>query len=80
LNLNTLSLSNLFNVLPRRSPLRLPVYQSLLQLAASQDEIDLLGINLPDVQRWLGEWNVNAEDKSALLKNIAKVLGEADHS
>lgn len=65
------SLSNLFNVLPRRSSLRLQVYQALLSLAASQDEIDLLGINLADVERWLSEWDIPAEDKSGLLKSVS---------
>lgn len=63
-----LRLSNLFNVIPRKSALRLPVYKTLLQIATSKDEIQALQISRPDVEIWLSEWDISPEEKSEFLK------------
>ncbi|EEB88550.1 hypothetical protein MPER_13555, partial [Moniliophthora perniciosa FA553] len=58
-------LSNLFNAIPRTSPLRLTVYRTLLDTAASNEEIDFLNLSRVDVDKWLGEWDISPEEKSA---------------
>lgn len=61
-------LSNLFNALPRRSGLRLPVNEALIRTAAAHDELEQLALSLPEVEKWLSEWEVSQEEKSAYLK------------
>ncbi|EJF62277.1 PCI-domain-containing protein [Dichomitus squalens LYAD-421 SS1] len=63
-------LSNLFNALPRRSGLRLPIYQTLLELASVNDDIDVLGLSQTEVDKWLSEWEVTPEEKSSFIKLI----------
>ncbi|PCH40893.1 PCI-domain-containing protein [Wolfiporia cocos MD-104 SS10] len=65
------ALSNIFNALPRRSSLRLLVYKTLLELASAHDELELLGLSRVDVEKWLSEWDVSQEEKSAFLQSIA---------
>jgi translation initiation factor 3 subunit M len=72
------SLSNLFNALDRRSALRITVYTTLLDLASANDELDILQINKAEVERWLSEWDIPQEDKSAFLKRIADAFSKAD--
>ncbi|TFY64704.1 hypothetical protein EVJ58_g2437 [Rhodofomes roseus] len=64
-------LSNLYNALPRRSSLRLPVYKTLLQLASDNEEIELLSLDRSDVEKWVAEWDVPSEDKSSFLQLVA---------
>ncbi|KAG8896570.1 hypothetical protein FRB99_008833, partial [Tulasnella sp. 403] len=64
-------LSNLFNIIHRRSPLRLQVYRALLSVAEAEDDMDSLGITLQEVKRLLFEWDVPQEDKSELLKSLS---------
>ncbi|KAF7294350.1 Eukaryotic translation initiation factor 3 subunit M [Mycena chlorophos] len=64
-------LSNLFNALPRKSPLRLTVYSALLDLAIANEELEALQLTRTDVEKWLGEWDISAEQKSAFLKTLA---------
>lgn len=71
-------LSNLFNATPRKSALRLPVYKALLQVTTANDQLDLLGLSLEDVEKWLGEWAVTPEEKSAFLKSIVDAYDQAD--
>ncbi|GJE84538.1 PCI-domain-containing protein [Phanerochaete sordida] len=63
-------LSNLFNSLPRRSGLRLPVNEALIRAAAAHDELEQLALSLPEIEQWLSEWEVSQEDKSAYLKTL----------
>jgi hypothetical protein len=63
-------LSNLYNAIPRTSSFRLPVYESLLNIATAKDELEVLQISQKDVQTWLSEWNITPEEKSAFLKSI----------
>lgn len=65
------SLSNLYNCIPRTSGLRLVACNALLALAVKHDDIDAIHLSLPDVERWLEEWNVSQEEKSTFLKTIA---------
>ncbi|THV08227.1 PCI-domain-containing protein [Dendrothele bispora CBS 962.96] len=73
-------LSNLFNTIPRTSPLRLSVYNTLLSIAVSRDEIDTLSLNRADVEKWLKEWEISPEDKSAFLKNIVDAYAKLGQS
>ncbi|KAJ7129261.1 PCI domain-containing protein [Mycena epipterygia] len=65
-------LSNLFNAIPRKSPLRLSVYTTLLDLAAANEEVDALQLARVDVEKWLREWDISPEEKSTFLKTIAE--------
>ncbi|KIO31088.1 glycoside hydrolase family 16 protein [Tulasnella calospora MUT 4182] len=69
-------LTNLFNILPRSSPLRLQVYQALVALVTSQDELDLLGVKKADIERWISEWNVTAEEQSSLWKSLSDAFSK----
>ncbi|KAG7097359.1 hypothetical protein E1B28_004710 [Marasmius oreades] len=71
-------LSNLFNALPRTSPLRLSVYQTLLDIATSNDELDFLQLSRADVEYWLEECEVAQEEKSGFLKSIADAYAKFD--
>ncbi|KAJ4479179.1 hypothetical protein J3R30DRAFT_3475092 [Lentinula aciculospora] len=63
-------LSNLFNALPRNSSLRLSVYNTILQIAVADDSINALRLSRSDVEKWLDEWDISPEDRSAFLKSI----------
>ncbi|KAI6024521.1 hypothetical protein EDC04DRAFT_2724058 [Pisolithus marmoratus] len=67
-------LSNLFNATPRTSALRPPIYTTLLELAASNGQLDLVPFSKPDIERWLKEWSVSDEEKSRFLKFIVDIL------
>ncbi|KAL0059643.1 hypothetical protein AAF712_013608 [Marasmius tenuissimus] len=71
-------LSNLFNALPRSSPLRLSIYRTLLDIATSNDQIDALQLSRADVNTWLAEWDVSQEEKSAFTKSIADAYAKSD--
>ncbi|KAL0580738.1 hypothetical protein V5O48_001296 [Marasmius crinis-equi] len=71
-------LSNLFNAIPRTSPLRLSVYRTLLDIATANDQIDVLQLSRTDVNNWLVEWEVSQEEKSAFLKSIADAYAKSD--
>ncbi|KAJ6560455.1 hypothetical protein B0H19DRAFT_1147790 [Mycena capillaripes] len=64
-------LSNLFNAIPRKSPLRLAVYTALLDLATANEELDALQLARVDVEKWLREWDISSEEKSTFLKTIS---------
>ncbi|KAF9464796.1 hypothetical protein BDZ94DRAFT_1307517 [Collybia nuda] len=63
-------LSNLFNAIPRTSPLRLAVYDTLLKIAVTNDDLEALRLSRTDVEKWLSEWDVSLEKKSEFLKSI----------
>ncbi|PIL37471.1 hypothetical protein GSI_01165 [Ganoderma sinense ZZ0214-1] len=63
-------LSNLFNAIPRRSGLRLPVYRTLLTLASANDDLDALGLSQSEIEKWLSEWEVTPEEKSGFINLI----------
>jgi translation initiation factor 3 subunit M len=73
-------LSNLFNATPRQSPVRLPVYNTLLQIATANDELQVLGLTRADVEKWLNEWQIRSEEKSAFLKNIMDAFAKVDQT
>lgn len=63
-------LSNFFNALPRTSPLRYLVYNSLLDTALSNDGIEVLQLSRAEVEKWLSEWDISSEEKSSFLKSV----------
>jgi len=66
-------LSNLYNSLPRTSPLRLATYESLLALAKANNELSVLQLTPTSVQKTLKEWTAaSAEEKTAFLKSIVE--------
>ncbi|KAF9236231.1 hypothetical protein BU15DRAFT_77205 [Melanogaster broomeanus] len=67
-------LSNLFNSTPPSSALRLPIYTTILQVAAANSELELLALSKSDIERWLKEWEVSDEEKSQFLKTIIDTL------
>ncbi|KAI0089175.1 PCI domain-containing protein [Irpex rosettiformis] len=71
-------LTNLFNALPRTSNLRLPVNQALIQLASAQDELDQLQFSLPEVTKWLSEWEISDEEKSLYLKSLVDTYATSE--
>ncbi|KAF8214029.1 hypothetical protein K438DRAFT_1927230 [Mycena galopus ATCC 62051] len=70
-------LSNLFNALPRKSPLRLAVYTTLLDLATANEELAALQLARVDVDKWLREWDISSEEKSKFLKTIVNAYEKA---
>ncbi|KAF8622133.1 hypothetical protein AX15_007264 [Amanita polypyramis BW_CC] len=64
-------LSNLFNAIPRTSPLRPSVYVTILDLASANDEPDILNLSRSDVEKWLSEWDISDSDKAAFAKRVA---------
>jgi hypothetical protein len=68
------SLSNLFNSLPRISPLRRNVYLALLNLASERGDLDVLQVVRTDVHRWLAEWEISDDEKSAFLNTVAEAF------
>jgi len=72
------SLSNLFNAIPRTSPLRLLVYQTLLATATAHDDIEVLQLTKEGVEKWISEWDISAEEKAAFFKSIVDAYAKAD--
>ena len=75
---NPFSFSNLFNTIPRKSPLRLLVYQSLLATATAHDDIEILQLTKESVEKWISEWDISADEKAAFLKSIVDAYAKAD--
>ncbi|KAJ3899321.1 PCI domain-containing protein [Lentinula edodes] len=71
-------LSNLFNALPKNSPLRWSAYNTVLQIAAANDSISALDLSRSDVEKWMNEWDIPLEDKSAFLKNVVDAYAQSN--
>ncbi|KIJ37443.1 hypothetical protein M422DRAFT_178100 [Sphaerobolus stellatus SS14] len=69
-------LTNLFNALPNRSTLRPRVYKALLNLATENEELDSLQIKPTDVEKWIDEWDISAEEKSNFVKSISDAFAK----
>ena len=70
----------MFNALPRQSKLRLTVYKTLLQLASDQEELEILGLDRAEVEKWVHEWDVPSEDKSNFLQLVAAAFAKCGQS
>ena len=42
--------------------------EALIRTAAAHDELEQRALSLPEVEKWLSEWEVSQEEKSAYLK------------
>ncbi|THH33481.1 hypothetical protein EUX98_g705 [Antrodiella citrinella] len=76
-------ISNLFNTIPARSELRLPVQRTLVEIASTNYELEHLSLSPAGVEKWLSEWDVSSEEKSAFLKLLVDAYatsGDADTS
>ncbi|KAF9966706.1 hypothetical protein BGZ70_001541 [Mortierella alpina] len=69
-------LSNIFNTLPANSPLRLPVFTSIVELAVASDDMDLVLPQLQYVPNWISEWGVGVEAERTLLMTVSDRLKE----
>ncbi len=70
-------LSNLFNAIPRSSSLRLKVNKTLVEIASENDELNHLHLSVSEVEKWLSEWQVTSEEKTAYLKTLVDVFAQA---
>ncbi|KAH9057289.1 PCI-domain-containing protein [Lactarius vividus] len=70
-------LTNFFNTLPRQSALRLPVYNALLDLASTNDELHVLQVSRTDVEQWIKEWEITPSEKSAFLERLVEIFSKA---
>lgn len=53
------------------------MYIALLELASEQGDLDVLQVERTNVNRWLGEWEISDEDKSAFLDTVAQAFQKA---
>ncbi|KAK3819906.1 MAG: hypothetical protein J3Q66DRAFT_335786 [Benniella sp.] len=67
-------LSNIFNILPANSPLRLAVFTAIVDLAVASDDMDLVLPQLQYVPSWINEWGVGLEAERTLLLSLADRL------
>ncbi|TEB30049.1 hypothetical protein FA13DRAFT_1764563 [Coprinellus micaceus] len=70
-------LSNLFNSLPRSSPLRSVVYTTILNLAVANDDLETLQLSQSEVSKWLSEWDISDDEKAAFLKALVDAFAKA---
>ncbi|KAG2064447.1 hypothetical protein BDR04DRAFT_1145892 [Suillus decipiens] len=73
-------ISNLFNATPRNSALRLPIYTTLLQVAATNGELETLRLSRKDVEQWLQEWDISREERSQFLQSIVDAFIQSGQS
>jgi len=64
-------LSNLFNATPTTYSLRPLVYSAILDLATAKDELEVLNLSRPGVEKWLSEWDIPDTQKAAFAKRVA---------
>ena len=51
-----------------------------MQLASANDELEQLQLSEAEVERWLTEWNISSEEKSAFLKLLVDAFAKAGQS
>ncbi|KAF9430182.1 hypothetical protein BGZ76_000940 [Entomortierella beljakovae] len=73
-------LSNVFNILPANSPLRLSVFSAIVDLAVASDDMDLVLPQLQYVPAWISEWNVEINAERTLLLTLADRLKETGYT
>jgi translation initiation factor 3 subunit M len=71
-------LSNTFNSLPATSANRYTIFNTLLNLANANDELDTIADAIAAVPNWLADWDIPATEKASLLSSIAIKLQESD--
>jgi len=73
-------LTNIFNVTPQTSPLRLKTYLSIVEIASKSEEYEALQLQSVDFEKWLAEWEVSVEEKASFLKSITTALVSSGHA
>lgn len=73
------SLSNVYNSLPPTSRLRETTFLALVEVAAANDDLDLVSPALSSLPHWLAQWNISEQRKAAVLDIVANKL-EASHA
>ncbi len=68
---------NFFNMLLRQSALRLPVYNTLLDLASTNDELHELQVSHADIEKSLKEREITPSEKGAFLERLVDVFSKA---
>lgn len=56
------------------------MYKTLLQLASDQEELEVLGLDRAEVEKWVHEWDVSSEDKSNFLQLVAAAYTKCGQS
>ncbi|KAI0787178.1 hypothetical protein BC629DRAFT_1515435 [Irpex lacteus] len=51
---------------------------TLIQLASAEDELDRLQLSLPEVNKWLSEWEISSEEKSSYLKTLVDTYAQSE--
>ena len=64
-------------MLPRDSPLHLPVYIALLDLSSPNDKLHISQVSRADVEKWLKGWEITPSEKSAFLEHLVDVFSKA---
>lgn len=71
-------LTNLFNILPERSPLRYNVFETILSFAQSTNNVHLLESQFSKLPTWLNEWGVAEAEKIRLYSLVSSTLKSVD--
>ena len=53
------------------------MYNTLLRVTSSNDDLEVLGLIRADVEKWLGEWKISSEEKCVFLKSIVDAYAAA---
>jgi translation initiation factor 3 subunit M len=53
------------------------VYSVILELASTNDQLDILQLQYPTVEKWLTEWQISPEEKSIFLKSLTDAFTSA---
>ena len=51
--------------------------KALVEIASANDELDRLSLSVDEVERWLSEWHVSPEEKSAFFKLLVQAYEKA---
>ncbi|RGB31667.1 hypothetical protein C1646_626875, partial [Rhizophagus diaphanus] len=70
-------LQNLYNTLEYASPLRYDVFLTILDIAAKNDEIDTLLLQLSRLDTWVKEWAISTNQIRELYMTVSNRLKEA---
>ncbi|CAO1634698.1 unnamed protein product [Sympodiomycopsis kandeliae] len=71
-------LSNIFNSLSPTSPLRESSFLAMLNIAAANDEVNLLSSALVSLPQWLAQWQISESRKASVLESVASKLESSD--
>ncbi|KAA8913069.1 hypothetical protein TRICI_003271 [Trichomonascus ciferrii] len=71
-------LTNLFNILPVRSPLRYQVFDTILGFANQTSNGHLLVNQLKHLPKWIEEWGVGDAERQNVYVKVSQVLASLD--